>query len=99
MQNTKQLSASLVDKNSLISLYFAEGNSDEKRCQTWAMIQVNTTFQESNVAAVVFACNQRLYRHLDLCGMFDRSLCRKVFAVYVLKRIGTIAAHDILVQC
>ena len=71
MQNTKQLSASLVDKKSLIGLDLDEGNSNEKRCQTCAMIQVNKTFQESSVDAVVSVYNHCFYRHLDLCGMFD----------------------------
>ena len=91
--------ASLVDNNSLIGLDLNEGISNEKRCHTCAMIHVNKTFPVCSVAAVVFVCSHRLHRHLDLCGMFDRPLCRKIVAMYVLRRKGKIAADDILLQC
>ena len=42
----------------------------------------------SSVADVVFAFTRCFHRHLDLCGMFDRPLCRKVVATYVLRRKG-----------
>ena len=43
-------------------------------------------------------CKHRFHRHLDLCGMFDRPLSRKIVAMYVLRRKGKIAAHDIPLQ-
>jgi len=99
VQKTKKSSPSLVDKSTLIGLDLDDRNSSEKRCQTCAMIQVNKTFHVSSVAAVVFVCNHRFHRHLDLRGMFDRPLCRKIFAMYVLRRKGNIAAYDIPLQC
>ena len=88
-----------MDKNLPIGLDLDEGISNEKRCQTCTMINVNKTFPACSVAAVVFVCSHRFYRHLDLCGMFDRHLCRKIVAMYVLRRKGKIAAHDIPLQC
>ena len=88
-----------MDKNALIDLDLDEGISNEKCCQTCAMIHVNKTFPACSVAAVVFVCSHRFHRHLDLCGTFDRPLCRKIVAMYVLRRKGKIAAHDIPLQC
>ena len=59
------------------------------------MIHVNKTFPACSVAVVVFVCSHRFHRHLDLRGKFDRPLCRKIGAMYVLRRNGKIAAHDI----
>ena len=90
---------SFVDKNSPIGLDLDEWNSNEKRCLTCAMIHVNKTFPSCNVAAVVFVCNHRFHPQLDICGMFDRPLCRKIVVMYVLRRRGQIEAHDIPLQC
>ena len=49
----------------------------------------------SSVADVVFAFTRCFHRHLDLCGMFDRPLCRKIIATYMLRRKRKIATHDI----
>ena len=62
------------------------------------MIHVNKTFPACSVVAVVFVCRHRFHRHLDLCGMFDKPLCRKIVAMYVLRRKGKIAAQDIPLQ-
>ena len=90
--------ASLINNNSLIGLDLNEGNSNEKRYQTCAMIHVNKTFPACSVV-VVFICSHRFHRHLDLCGMFDRPLCCKIVTMYVLRCKGKIAAHDIPLQC
>ena len=42
------------------------------------MIHVNKTFPACSVAAVGFVCSHRFHRHIDLCGMFERPLCRKI---------------------
>ena len=60
------------------------------------MIHVTKTFP---AGSVVFAFTRCFHRHLDLCGMFDRHLCRKVVATYMLKRKGKIATHDVPLQC
>ena len=97
MQKTKKYDlTSLVSSNSLIGLDLNEGNSSEKRYQTCTMIHVNKTFP---AGSVVFAFTHCFHRHIDLCGMFDRPLCRKVVATYMLKRKGKIATHDIPLQC
>ena len=62
------------------------------------MIHVNKTFPACSVADVVFAFTHCFHRHLDLCGMFDRPLCRKVVASYMRRRKGKIATHDIPLQ-
>ena len=62
------------------------------------MIPVKNTFPACSVADVVFAFTYCFHRHLDLCGMFDRPLCRKVVATYMLRRKGKFATHDIPLQ-
>ena len=52
-----------------------------------------------SVADVVFVFSHRYHRHLDLCGMFGRPLCRIIVAMHLLRRKGKIAAHDIPLQC
>ena len=56
------------------------------------MIHINKTFPACSVVAVVVVCSHGFQRHLDLCDMFDRPLCRKIVAVHVLRRKGKIAA-------
>ena len=100
MQQTKKDLACLVDKNLLIGLDLDEENSNEKRCQTCSTIQVHKTCPACTVAAFVFDCSHRFHRYLDLCGMFDRSLCRTIVAMYVLRRKGKIATHlHFVVEC
>jgi hypothetical protein len=63
------------------------------------MRNINKTFPVCSVAAVGFVCSHRFHRHIDLCGMFERPLCRKIVSIYVLRHKGKIAAHDISLQC
>ena len=66
--------------------------------KTCAMKHVNKTFPAGSVVGVVFAFTHCFHRHLDLCGMFDRPLCRKVVATYMLMHVESTSLTTCVTQ-